>query len=210
MSVRRLEAETIRDALLAASGRLSAKMFGPPVPVMPDEVGQIVVGVDTRDSAGRPTGKVVPLGEDEFRRSIYVQVRRSQPLGMLEPFDAPTMSPNCEQRASLDRGAAIAVDDEQQLRRRASRSHGRARSSAKSAATRRPNSAAPGCWLLDAPRPKPKSRPAWRSWPSRPSAAEAEPAGRSQDAQSHARAGAVSALAQVCARRWSARTVSCT
>ena len=100
MSVRRLEAETIRDALLAISGRLSDKMSGPPVPVTPDDVGQIVVGVDTRDSAGRPTGKVVPLGEDEFRRSIYVQVRRSMPLGMLEPFDAPVMTPNCQQRAS--------------------------------------------------------------------------------------------------------------
>jgi mono/diheme cytochrome c family protein len=100
MSVRRLEAETIRDSLLAASGCLETKMFGPPIPVTPDDVGQIVVGVDTRDSAGRPTGKVVPLGEDEFRRSIYVQVSRTKPLGMLEPFDAPTMAPNCEQRTS--------------------------------------------------------------------------------------------------------------
>ena len=100
MSVRRLEAETIRDSLLALIGRLSAKPFGPPVRVTPDDVGQIVVGVDTRDSAGRPSGKVVPLGEEEFRRSIYVQVRRSMPLGMLEPFDAPLMTPNCQQRAS--------------------------------------------------------------------------------------------------------------
>ena len=100
MSIRRLEAEMLRDALLATSGQLSAKMFGPPVPVTPDEVGQIVVGVDTRDSAGRPTGKVVDLGEDEFRRSIYVQVQRSKPLGMLETFNAPVMSPNCELRAS--------------------------------------------------------------------------------------------------------------
>ena len=100
MSVRRLEAETIRDWLLATSGRLEHKMYGPPVPVMPDEVGQVVVGVDTRDSAGRPSGKVVALGADEFRRSIYVETRRSMPLGMLEPFDLPVMSPNCEQRAS--------------------------------------------------------------------------------------------------------------
>ncbi len=100
MPVRRLEAETIRDALLALSGRLSNKPAGPPIPVTPDDVGQIIVGVDTRDSAGRPSGKVVPLGEDEFRRSVYVQVRRSTPLGVLEPFDAPIMSPNCQQRAS--------------------------------------------------------------------------------------------------------------
>lgn len=100
MPARRLQAEMLRDALLATSGRLSAKMFGPPVPITPDDVGQIVVGADTRDSSGRPTGKVVDLGEDEFRRSIYVQVQRSKPLGLLETFDAPTMSPNCEQRAS--------------------------------------------------------------------------------------------------------------
>ncbi|MGE0535293.1 MAG: PSD1 and planctomycete cytochrome C domain-containing protein [Pirellulales bacterium] len=100
MSVQRLEAETIRDALLAVSGRLSTKMYGPPVPVMPDDVGQIVLGVDTRDSAGRPTGKVVPLGEEALRRGIYVQVRRSMPLGMFEPFDAPVMAPNCELRPS--------------------------------------------------------------------------------------------------------------
>ncbi|MEX0978956.1 MAG: DUF1553 domain-containing protein, partial [Pirellulales bacterium] len=100
MSVRRLEAETIRDALLATSGQLSRRMYGTSVPVMPDDVGQIVVGVDTRDSAGRPSGKVVPLGEEEFRRSIYVQVRRSMPLGMLEPFDLPVMTPNCQLRAS--------------------------------------------------------------------------------------------------------------
>ncbi|WLD11853.1 PSD1 and planctomycete cytochrome C domain-containing protein [Planctellipticum variicoloris] len=100
MSVRRLEAETVRDTLLALAGRLSDKMTGTPVVVMPDDVGQIVVGVDTRDSAGRPSGKVIPLGEDEYRRSIYVQARRSMPLGMLEPFDVPVMAPNCEQRAS--------------------------------------------------------------------------------------------------------------
>ncbi len=100
MSVRRLEAESLRDSLLALTGQLSDKMFGAPVAVTPDEVGQIVVGVDTRDSAGRPTGKTVGIGEDEFRRSLYVQFRRSMPLSMLEPFDAPVMSPNCEQRAT--------------------------------------------------------------------------------------------------------------
>lgn len=98
MPVRRLEAESLRDAILAASGRLSPRMFGPPVPVTPDEVGQVVVGVDTRDTAGRPTGRKVDLGEQLYRRSIYVQVRRSLPLGMLEAFDAPALVPNCQLR----------------------------------------------------------------------------------------------------------------
>lgn len=99
-NVRRLEAEIVRDALLAVSGRLCTRQFGPPVPVAPDEVGQIVVGVDTRDSAGRPTGQSVDLGDEAFRRSLYIQVRRTMPLGLLEPFDAPIMSPNCQRRAS--------------------------------------------------------------------------------------------------------------
>ena len=44
MSLRRLEAETVRDCILAISGKLNAKRFGPPVPVMADRVGQIVIG----------------------------------------------------------------------------------------------------------------------------------------------------------------------
>ena len=54
MNVRRLEAEAIRDALLCVSGKLERKMGGPPVPVTVDEVGQVIVGLDNRDSAGRP------------------------------------------------------------------------------------------------------------------------------------------------------------
>lgn len=99
MSVRRMEAEAIRDAILSCSGVLSDKMFGSPAPVTVDEVGQVVIAEDTRDSAGRPTGKSVAIGEQEFRRSVYVQVRRSLPLGMLEPFDMPTLTPNCERRS---------------------------------------------------------------------------------------------------------------
>ncbi|MBL8808990.1 MAG: DUF1549 domain-containing protein [Planctomycetaceae bacterium] len=100
MNVRRLEAETVRDAILSISGQLNAKQFGKPAPVSPDDVGQIVIAVDTRDSAGRPTGKVEGLNGEDLRRSIYVQVRRSMPLGVLEPFDLPRMTPNCERRVA--------------------------------------------------------------------------------------------------------------
>jgi hypothetical protein len=99
-SVRRLDAETLRDAMLLVSGQLNPKMFGTPVPVMLDTDGQVIVGVDTTDTAGRPTGKVVPLNGEEFRRSVYVQMRRSRPLGMLETFDLPKMEPNCELRTA--------------------------------------------------------------------------------------------------------------
>ncbi len=98
MPVRRMEAEVVRDAILAVSGKLNRTQFGSPVPVMLDEVGQVVVGVDTTDTSGRPTGKFVDMKGEDFRRSVYVQVRRSQTLGVLETFDAPIMEPNCELR----------------------------------------------------------------------------------------------------------------
>ena len=98
MNSRRLEAETIRDAMLVVTARLNPKQFGAPVPIMTDEDGQIIVGVDTNDTAGRPSGKFVPLNGEEFRRSLYIQMRRSKPVGMLETFDLPRMEPNCELR----------------------------------------------------------------------------------------------------------------
>jgi hypothetical protein len=98
--VRRLDAETLRDAMLLVSGQLNPKMFGTPVPVMLDTDGQVIVGVDTTDTAGRPTGKVVPLNGEEFRRSVYVQMRRTRPLALLETFDLPKMDPNCELRSA--------------------------------------------------------------------------------------------------------------
>lgn len=99
MSIRRLEAEALRDALLSVSGKLNTKAFGPPVPVTQDEVGQIVVGNDIRNPGdGTPKGKVASLGGEEFRRSVYVQVRRSLPLAVLDTFDGPVMTPNCDIR----------------------------------------------------------------------------------------------------------------
>ena len=96
MSLRRLDAETLRDSVLAVSGNLNPRLSGPPIPVMPDRVGQIVIGIEN-ENAGRP-GPVIDMKGEQFRRSIYVQVRRSRPLGMLDTFDAPRMSPNCDCR----------------------------------------------------------------------------------------------------------------
>lgn len=96
---RRLEAETLRDALLAVSGKLNPRVSGEPVPVMHSPEGQVVIGVDTTDSAGRPSGKFVSLEGEQYRRSVYVQVRRSQPLELFAAFDAPSMTDaNCEIR----------------------------------------------------------------------------------------------------------------
>jgi hypothetical protein len=99
MGVRRLEAEAIRDAILEVTGSRSDRMFGPPATVNPDEVGQVIIGKATRDGNGILVAHP-EKGEDQFRRTIYVQVRRSMPLGMLEPFDVASTAPNCERRTS--------------------------------------------------------------------------------------------------------------
>src|SRR6266496_4441135 len=97
--VQRLDAEVIRDAILATAGVLNEAMFGPPVPVRPDVHGQIVVGIDKTEGDNKMPVEVALKGE-EFRRGIYVQVRRSRPLAMLHAFDAPVMEVNCERRQS--------------------------------------------------------------------------------------------------------------
>src|SRR5262249_31101792 len=49
---------------------------------------------------GRPRGEPGTLGDEAFRRSIYVQVRRSMPLAVLETFDAPIVAPCCDHRTA--------------------------------------------------------------------------------------------------------------
>ena len=98
MNLRRLDAETVRDAILFFSGLLSDEIYGEPVPVMADNSGRWVLGIENLN-AGRP-GAVIPLKGKEYRRSVYVQSRRSRPLSVLEPFDLPRMNPNCEIRRS--------------------------------------------------------------------------------------------------------------
>src|SRR5690606_296560 len=80
----------------AISGDLNPKQFGPPISIMPDAVGRIVVGKENT-SAGRP-GEVIDMEGEDLRRSVYIQVRRSRPLSLMETFDQPAMSPNCDQR----------------------------------------------------------------------------------------------------------------
>lgn len=99
MPIRRLQAESVRDAMLVIAGMQTWRMFGAPSAVNPDDVGQFIIGKATRDGNGILVAKQEEV-VDTYRRSIYIQVRRSMPLGMLEPFDCAAMTPNCERRKS--------------------------------------------------------------------------------------------------------------
>jgi hypothetical protein len=86
MRLRRLEAEEIRDAILADSGKLDLKMGGKPVAMDYRPDGMVVA------SAKSPA--------DPYRRSLYMFQRRSFNLTMLNVFDEPLMDTNCTRRNS--------------------------------------------------------------------------------------------------------------
>jgi mono/diheme cytochrome c family protein len=95
--IRRLDAETIRDAMLAVSGKLNPEMFGEPVTVGKTGDGRMIPGVEIRN-VNRDVIKVDTSSPAVFRRSVYLQQRRSGPATALATFDLPNMDPNCERR----------------------------------------------------------------------------------------------------------------
>jgi hypothetical protein len=80
--MRRLTAEEIRDSILAASGTLNLKMYGPSV--YPNIPWEVFAG---QSRPGLGWGKSTP-GE-QSRRSIYVHVKRSLLVPILDAFDFP-------------------------------------------------------------------------------------------------------------------------
>jgi len=82
-TVRRLDAEAVRDAMLATAERLDEQVGGPYVPTSRDGLGEVVV---TEGAKGAN------------RRSLYLQQRRTQTLSLLGVFDSPSLVVNCVQR----------------------------------------------------------------------------------------------------------------
>ena len=76
----RMDAEMIRDNLLAVSGLLSLKQFGPPIrPQQPEGLWSKV--------GGTQYGYQISNGEDLWRRGIYVVLKRSAMHPSLMTFD---------------------------------------------------------------------------------------------------------------------------
>ncbi len=78
--MRRLAAEEVRDSVLAVSGTLNPKMYGPGIYV---EIPKEVLAGQSRPGNG--WGK--SLAEDQARRSIYIFVKRSLITPILASFD---------------------------------------------------------------------------------------------------------------------------
>lgn len=87
---RRLEAEAIRDSLLACSLQLSRRKGGrgvmPPLPL------------EIRKSIRKDHWKVSQHREDHHRRSVYLFVRRNLRFPFLEVFDRPDTNASCPDR----------------------------------------------------------------------------------------------------------------
>jgi len=85
--IRRLDAEAIRDAMLAVSGRLDSTRGGPSIPVHLTEHMQ---------GRGRP-GQSGPVDGDG-RRSVYLAIRRNFLDPFLQTFDQPPPATTCGKR----------------------------------------------------------------------------------------------------------------
>ncbi len=90
---RRLEAEEVRDAMLAAAGALNTKAGGPSVvpPVAPDLVELLY---DPKQWT------ITPDPKEYDRRSIYLLAKRNLRLPFLEVFDQPDAQTSCARRES--------------------------------------------------------------------------------------------------------------
>jgi hypothetical protein len=81
--VRRLDAESIRDAFLLVSNRLDDRLFGPSVPTERTGNGEVIVA-ESSSGAGR--------------RSLYLNQRRTQVVSLLQTFDFPSIVFNSVRR----------------------------------------------------------------------------------------------------------------
>ncbi|MEW5980008.1 MAG: DUF1553 domain-containing protein [Acidobacteriota bacterium] len=86
MNLLRLEAEVVRDSVLAASGKLDRTSGGPAIMLAPRPEG--LQTVSDKD----------PTPNAPYRRSLYLLARRNYPLEFLQVFDFPVMQVNCTRR----------------------------------------------------------------------------------------------------------------
>lgn len=79
----RVEAEVVRDAMLAVSGLLSDKQLGPSVfPAQP-------ANITTEGTYGGLNWTLSP-GEDRYRRTLYTFTKRTAPFALSMTFDGPS------------------------------------------------------------------------------------------------------------------------
>lgn len=90
---RRLQAEEVRDAILAVSGTLNTEMFGESV-ITPVEEGMIQLLYDPDQ------WEITEDKQQHYRRSVYLIAKRNLRIPFMETFDQPTLQSSCGRRES--------------------------------------------------------------------------------------------------------------
>jgi hypothetical protein len=88
--IQRLDAEIVRDQILAVSGALNRQMGGPPVfpKLQPEVLKSMSHGIWEKEDDGPRV----------WRRSIYVYRKRGLPFPLFEVFDLPDQNLTCSRR----------------------------------------------------------------------------------------------------------------
>ena len=103
----RLSAESLRDSILAVSGKLNPQLGGP--------------GIKPRLRADLLTASqrnkwpaLTTEGPTQWRRSVYIYVKRQLLMPMMELFDAPTTTDSCAERLQsvVPTQALVLMNDE--------------------------------------------------------------------------------------------------
>ncbi len=95
-SPRRMEAEVLRDSLLAVSGELSLEAGGPGVfPQINDDVAR---QPQHRMGSLAPVYRASPLRRQRNRRTVYTFQQRSLVDPLIEVFNGPSLDLSCERR----------------------------------------------------------------------------------------------------------------
>lgn len=96
MNRRRLDAESLRDAMLTASGELNPKAGGPGVHAPIEKEVEDLIFTEAEVVELWPT---TPEATEHLRRSLYLFRKRNVRYPMLEAFDSPDSQTACPQRA---------------------------------------------------------------------------------------------------------------
>ncbi len=107
MNKQRMEAEVLRDSILTASGKLNLKVGGPGIKPR--------IRADLLDASQRNKWPALDKETPEqWRRSVYIYVKRQLLMPSMELFDAPTTTDSCALRmqSTVPTQALVMMNDE--------------------------------------------------------------------------------------------------
>ena len=105
--LQRMEAEVLRDSILTASGKINLKLGGPGIKPR--------IRADLLDASQRTKWPVLKEeSPEQWRRSVYIYVKRQLLMPGMELFDAPTTTDSCALRlqSTVPTQALVLMNDE--------------------------------------------------------------------------------------------------